>query len=80
MTTSSSALGVLCPPGFAARNANAALYTTAHKNSLFGLEFGESQKGLVKKSRCKFVTYCAALTRMPTVSVSVYTPSVFATV
>ena len=79
MTSSSGALAVLCPPGFTAPNANVPLYTTAHKNSLFVLEFGESEKGLVKKSRSKFVTYCAALMRMPTVSVNVYTPSVFAT-
>jgi len=79
IASSSVALAVLCPPGFTAPNANAPLYTTAQRNSLFVLEFGESEKGLVKKSRCKFVTYCAALMRMPTDSVNVYTPSVFAT-
>ena len=44
MTSSSGALAILCPPGFTAPNANAPLYTTAHRNSLFVLEFGESEK------------------------------------
>jgi hypothetical protein len=47
--SSSDTLTLLCPPGFTAPNANVILYTTAQGNSLFVLEFGESEMRLVKK-------------------------------